>query len=403
MDAQARALKLLAKGTHRAVTPTDTLARIRPMMNRFGITRVANVTGLDRIGIPVALAIRPNARALAVSQGKGRTIEAAMASALMESIEIWHAERVNLALHYGTAADLGVPTVDLARLPPVAWKARTPADRHLWAPSKDLMSGRSKYVPFEMIHADYTQPGIPGAGGFPCSTNGLASGNHLLEAISHGICEVIERDALSVWHALSEADQRATGVDPTSIVDDWCQSALARFAGAGLDVRVWDVTSDTEVATLLCLVRDPDPSSPHLGLGSGTHPDRRLALSRALTEAAQVRLNYISGAREDLRETEYEAAGLAEKTDAVEYLFGAQPRQMFDHVPHGVHETLEEDRDWLLARLSTAGIHEVAVTDLTRVDIAIPVVRVVIPGLEAPHDDDSYVPGSRAGGTWCKN
>ncbi|MEM1300130.1 MAG: YcaO-like family protein [Pseudomonadota bacterium] len=400
MDMATAASKRLNAGTHRSRTPAETLAHIRPMMSLFGITRVANVTGLDRVGIPVALAIRPNSRAIAVSQGKGRTLEAAKASALMESIEIWHAERPDLALRQGTAADQSIATVDLARLPAIARHRRSPQDRHLWAPAEDLMSGRAKLVPFEMIHADYTQPGVPGGGAFPCSTNGLASGNHRLEAICHGICEVVERDALSVWHALSVAGQQATGVDPASITDDWCLGALNKFHDAGLEGRVWDVTSDTEIATFLCLVRDPDPSSPHLGLGSGTHPDRSVALSRALTEAAQTRLNYISGAREDLRDGEYETAGLAAKLDAVTYLFDAPPTQPFDLAPHGVNATLEADLDWLLRRLSDAGIAEVAVTDLTRDEIDIPVVRVVIPGLEAPHDDDSYVPGPRAGGAW---
>ena len=400
-DAQDTNAKRLRSGTHRTRLPAETLARIQPIAHQFGITRVANVTGLDRVGIPVALAIRPNARALAVSQGKGRTIEAAKASALMESIEIWHAERVALPLRYGTVADLGgQETVALANLPPVSRHRRSPGDRHLWAPAEDLVSGRPKLVPFEMIHADYTQPGVPGAGGFPCSTNGLASGNTRLEAVCHAICEVVERDALSVWHALSEADQQTTGIDPDTITDAWCRDALARFHAAGLEARVWEVTSDTEIASFLCLLRDPDPSSPHLGLGSGTHLDRNVALSRALTEAAQTRLNYISGAREDLREAEYDAAGLAQKTEAVAPLFAAPPRQSFDRAPHAVHESLQEDLDWLLARLATAGITEVAATDLTRAEIGIPVARVVIPGLEAPHDDASYVPGPRAGGIW---
>ena len=392
--------KRLDLGTHRARSPAETLARIMPMASRFGITRVANVTGLDRVGIPVALAIRPNARAIAVSQGKGRTLEAAKASALMESIEIWHAERVALALRYGTVGDQTIETVDLTRIPPIMGRTRTSDDRYLWAPAEDMMSGRAKLVPFEMVHADYTQHGIPGAGGFPCSTNGLASGNHQIEAICHGICEVVERDALSVWHALSEADQQATGVDPDTITDAWCRAALGRYLKAGLEARIWDVTSDTEIATFLCLLRDPDPGSPHLGLGSGTHPDRAVALSRALTEAAQTRLNYISGAREDLRDIEYDTAGLSAKTEATAPLFAAPPMQSFEHAPHGINATLEADLEWLLSRLSDSGIAEVAMTDLSRADIAIPVVRVVIPGLEAPHDDDSYVSGPRAGGVW---
>lgn len=60
----------------------------------MGITRVADVTGLDRIGIPVVMVCRPNARSLAVSQGKGIDIEAATVSGLMESVELYHAEHI---------------------------------------------------------------------------------------------------------------------------------------------------------------------------------------------------------------------------------------------------------------------------------------------------------------------
>src|SRR4051795_11994988 len=63
--------KEFRRGAHRAVPPAETLARVRPLMARMGITRLGNITGLDRIGIPVAVAVRPNSRSVSVSQGKG--------------------------------------------------------------------------------------------------------------------------------------------------------------------------------------------------------------------------------------------------------------------------------------------------------------------------------------------
>ena len=78
-------------GTHRAIDPRETIERIRPHMAAMGITRVANVTGLDRIGIPVVMVCRPNSRSLAVAQGKGLDLDAAKASGLGESIEAYHA------------------------------------------------------------------------------------------------------------------------------------------------------------------------------------------------------------------------------------------------------------------------------------------------------------------------
>jgi ribosomal protein S12 methylthiotransferase accessory factor len=95
-------LKLFKRGTHRIISPDDTLTRIAPRAPQIGITRLGNVTGLDRIGIPVAVAIRPNSRSVSVSQGKGLGLSQALASALMEAIELFHAEEP-----VGRAVDAG--------------------------------------------------------------------------------------------------------------------------------------------------------------------------------------------------------------------------------------------------------------------------------------------------------
>lgn len=76
----------------RSCNPIDTFKRVQPFFDGMGITRIANITGLDKIGIPVAICVRPNAKHLSVSQGKGVTWEIARISAAMESIESFHAE-----------------------------------------------------------------------------------------------------------------------------------------------------------------------------------------------------------------------------------------------------------------------------------------------------------------------
>src|SRR4030081_492760 len=93
-------------GTHRTVDPAETIARIRPFMPAMAITRIANITGLDCIGIPVVTVCRPNSRSLAVSQGKGLDLVSAQASGLMESIEFYHAERVLLPLKLASYEEL---------------------------------------------------------------------------------------------------------------------------------------------------------------------------------------------------------------------------------------------------------------------------------------------------------
>src|SRR5215472_11804098 len=98
--------KRFRRGTHRALEPAQTLAKLRPLMGAFGITRIANLTGLDRTGIPVVMVCRPNARSSAVFHGKGVDMASANASGVMEAIETWHAEHMALPLRLGSANEL---------------------------------------------------------------------------------------------------------------------------------------------------------------------------------------------------------------------------------------------------------------------------------------------------------
>ena len=191
--------KQLQAGSHRTRSLDETLAHILPLRHQFGITRISNVTGLDRIGLPVVLATRPNSRSVAVSQGKGTSLEAAKASAVMEAIELWHAENIVRPMIFASPNDIERygPAIDVARLPQVAGSRYSDTRRFHWIDGFDIASGKRLLIPHEMVHANYTLPSLPGEGCFPASTNGLASGNHPLEAICHGIYEVIERDAIN--------------------------------------------------------------------------------------------------------------------------------------------------------------------------------------------------------------
>jgi ribosomal protein S12 methylthiotransferase accessory factor len=69
----ARIPVVYSEGTHRSVTPQETLRRILPLLPAMGITRVADVTGLDRLGISTWCTVRPAARLIQIANGKGLT------------------------------------------------------------------------------------------------------------------------------------------------------------------------------------------------------------------------------------------------------------------------------------------------------------------------------------------
>jgi len=141
-----------------------------------------------------------------------------------------------------------------------------------------------------MVHTDYTRPVAPGHGCFPCSTNGLASGNHLLEASCHAICELIERDATTLWHHLPPEQQGRSWIRPESVDDPACAEAIRHLAAAGFEVTIWETTSDVGVAAFRCMIVEQGETDGHIGIRDGCHPHRGIALLRAVTEAAQTRL-----------------------------------------------------------------------------------------------------------------
>jgi YcaO-like protein with predicted kinase domain len=386
-------------GTHRVVDPGGTLARVMPLAAAMGVTRVAMLTGLDIVGIPVAAATRPNSRSIAVHQGKGVSVAAAKASAVMEAVEMFHAEHVKLPLRLASYAELSadVSAADPARLP--RCRAAVESDRLLWVEAQELMSGAPLWVPYEMVSADFTLPYPSGSGAFQATTNGLASGNHRLEAILHGLYEVVERDAIALWRAAVRT-QEDCALDPGSVDGPTSRPLLDLFKRAGIMLRIWDVTSDIRLPVFVCLAMEPDPTEGvEPELGSGCHADRDVALARALTEAAQARLTRISGARDDFPVESYGSPERRARQQSARRLFGQSPaRRDFRAAPTLEGPTLRHDLDVALSRLSDAGLRQVAWVDLTRPEFGIPVGRVVVPGLEGPWTPEfgDYLPSRRA-------
>ena len=395
----SRSAKAWRSGTHRSRSPDGTLSHLLPLLPRFGITRVANLTGLDRIGLPVVAVCRPNARSSAVFHGKGLDLVAAKVSGIMEAVETWHAETVQVPLRFGSAEDLRprVALIDTDGLPRRSTAAYSPDVPLLWVEGRDLLSEASTWLPFEIVHAAFTVDGPPASGCFAMTTNGLASGNTLGEAVSHALCEVIERDATALWRVGPTTRKAERRLDPGSIGDGLCTGVLDRYAKAGLDVAVWDITSDVGVPAFQCLIRAASRDAGPRGRGAGCHPARAVALLRALTEAAQVRMTYIAGSREDLVPDDYAAAILRGRHQAVARMMEGGPgTRAFDRCPTFVSDTPEDDVAWLLERLRNADLRQAAVVALSRPGVGLSVVRVVVPFLEGSDHARDFVPGARA-------
>jgi ribosomal protein S12 methylthiotransferase accessory factor len=387
-------------GTHRTRSPAETLLDYAPLMETMGITRLANVTGLDTIGLPVYVAIRPTSRALATSQGKGADPDAAKASALMESIECWHAERIDRPLRQESYLALRrqAHVLDVTRIDRRAGSTLKLELPLLWIEGWDLLCDAPVWVPFEAVSANFVHGGRSPATFFQ-STNGLASGNHMLEAIVHALCEVIERDAVTLWFLEGEAQQKAQQVDLSTVTDPYCVNMLTLLARAGVFCAVWDITSDTGVPTYAATILEGEDRPRWRAMGAfsgyGCHLAPEVAFARAVSEAVQSRLTMISGSRDDLFPRHY--VGCSNEDDRQKMLRAFStpaPTSRFDTRRSLVASTFEEDVATLLSALRAIGVTQAAVVDLSRPDVGIPVVKVVVPGLEGLILASAYHPGA---------
>ncbi|OPY25473.1 MAG: YcaO-like family protein [Methanocella sp. PtaU1.Bin125] len=375
--------KLYTKDTHRVVPPEETLKRVEKLLPDIGVTRVAEISGLDRIGIPVYSAIRPGSQqgAISVYAGKGATPVEARVSVIMESIERYSSEMQpadRKKIKVGTYEDL---SAEFSAVPPqslILPGMLLPGVRLDWYDGYDLMGKEEVKLPCNAIFHPYTST----TGRlFRSNTNGLASGNTMEEAIFHGLMEVVERDALSLAEVTRDPGQAiAVGED-----DGLVYEMYSKFGDANVDVKLWYLPTDTGIPTVLAATDDRELQDPAmLVIGVGTHLDARIAVLRALTEVAQSRATQIHGGREDTdRERITRTIGYERMKRLNRHWYAdADSTLAVKDLPDLSTASHKGDIERSITQLKAKKIADrVIVTDLTR-KIKVPVVRVTVPGLE---------------------
>jgi ribosomal protein S12 methylthiotransferase accessory factor len=414
-------------GNHRVVPPRETCRRARSVMDLIGVTRIADVTGLDYVGIPVWAAVRPlqDESSISVQNGKGPTRMHARAGAMMEAIEHHCCERPPYPPQYESFETLcrHAPAVDPRSLfldPGVDYRDTLPLE---WLLGTELRSEEQLWVPACAVLKPRRGDRAPQV--FHGSTNGLASGNTIEEAVCHGLAEVIERDAWTLAivrgmlvpriRALAAA-VRAESASPVSqvreavpdgelfpIIDiktlpDMASRLAGRFAAAGVRLVIRDITTDLGIPTFVAAGWETAVGRTHFHNGLGTHPDARVAVTRALTELAQSRLTIFQGVREDIDRVA-ERDGLADRPSQSLW-FANGPVKSFAAVRTYRRQDILDDIRLMSHQLESAGLKQVIAVDLTRSEVGFPVVKVIVPGLEhwsARHfDPDLVVLGTRA-------
>ena len=370
--------------THRAIPPKITIKNVEGKLKRAGVTRIAEITHLDRLGIPVYSAIRPGAAEGAVSiyAGKGATKNQAKASAMMEAFERYSAE-INKAdtdkFERGTFPEkenaLDPETLILPSLPFEV--ENTPLD---WIKSIEITNDQEYLVPANAVYHPY----IPSSGSslFKSNTNGLASGNRIEEAVYHGITEVVERDAWSIFEAKKEPKSE---LNCEEIENPLIKDMLDKFTNAGVDVKLLDLTADVKITTIAAVSDDTVLKDPALlSLGVGTHLNPEVAVIRALTEVAQSRATQIHGTREDTTRAVFMRKAGYDRMKRINKHWFSDSHKLIDisQIKDKSKATFKEDIETCINILGKKGFRKIYYVDLTRSEVEIPVTRVIIPGME---------------------
>ncbi|HXV29698.1 MAG TPA: YcaO-like family protein [Sinorhizobium sp.] len=379
----------------RVCAPEETFSRVRPFLSSFGVTRVARHTGLDKVGIPVWCAYTPNARSIVVAQGKGLTDADARISAVMEALERAVAGRPAIATITDTLENLrasGRAADPLDALIAAGRETIRSDDALEWVRGSELISGRDVFVPLEAALLDRTR-----ASRFWMSSDGLASGNVMQEAILHGLLERIERDAHVLWRVSGPETRHRQCVAPEAFGDPALAALVGRIEAAELDLRLFDITSDIGIPCFLALLGPRGTATARelryveVTSGCGAHPSAVRAAIRAVTEAAQSRLTYISGARDDVFAETF-ARALPESTRRA---FLATPRAELAAVAP-VGGGVEVLLDHVVDCVRRVNVQSVIAVTLSRDDLPFSVVKVFVPALEHPEGERARRFGSRA-------
>ena len=417
LDLQSRQ-KWSVNGTSRITPAQETLKRVTFISQKIGVTRLADITNMDILGIPNYSAVLPGTEDyIWVYSGKGPTKAHAMASALMESIERYSSLPSGGPKNFiqGSYDQLS-KSFNVLHPDEIVEPLRFQYNNEM---SMDFLSGFDLFseepilVPASVALFRYS-PVPPFVDPFAFHhTNGLASGNVMEEAICHSLCEVIERDATSlaelrasaipfhflrhITNALREKGYALNSIPTDKYVDDPSifsdvdisqvefqpvKALGEKFLQAKIPLIIKDITSDIGIPTFnASSIEWISHDYGYLAEGHGTHPDARVALMRAITEVSQTRAANIQGARDDLRKIRY---GQNNTDDKRAWQFMPSSKKVkFSEVTSYFNQDILNDIKLILEHLKQTGLNRAIIVNLTNDSIGIPVVLAIVPGLES--------------------
>jgi ribosomal protein S12 methylthiotransferase accessory factor len=404
-------------GTSRVNPVEKTLEDISEISKKIGLTRIADITYMDKLYIPNYSCVLPGTEDyIWVYSGKGPTKKHAKVSAIMESIERYSSLPTN---YYGKfiSGTFNKLKQSYNILHPEEVVEPLTFDFHNnmvmdYVEGYDIINQENILIPAALALFRYT-PNSPSLNPFAFHhTNGLASGNVFEEAVCHALCEVIERDAISlaqlrasaipfhilnnIYHNFQRHGYNINPISKEQFIDDnsifpdvkisqedfhQVTKLINTFKKFNIRLIIKDITTDIKIPTFnVACVEWISHDYGYLAEGHGTHPDKRIALLRAITEVSQTRAANIQGARDDLRKIHYNDNNTDDK-NAWQFMASEKTINFSDIITY-LNEDILDDINLIIKFFKIVGLKKAIIVNLTNPKIKIPVVRAIVPSLE---------------------
>ncbi|BBO87446.1 YcaO-like family protein [Desulfosarcina ovata] len=358
--------------------PEKTVAMVKARMKQLDLNILESTSRIDngRLDIPVFFSTcGHDARKIIGTRkqmGKGATPSQAEASAVMEL-----AERFSFFSFYkneshtrlGTVEQFGDDAIGFDQIAKSVHDESADLDAAQtifkslplrWTGAWSLTREREVLIPLDWFYAIN-------------AFNGPSAGNCIPEALSQGICEIVERHVSSVISRQRLATPR---IDPDSASDRCVREMLDKYAKAGIQLHITDFSLEMGIPSVGVLAVDPAtfPEKSEIVWTAGTTPSPEKALSRALTEVAQLAGDFNSGSN-------YVASGLPKFTRLADadYVINAPGPIPLSDLPDISHDNIRREVESCIQALAQRDF-EVLVVDTTHPQLAVPAFYTIVPG-----------------------
>ncbi len=372
------AFKTYTHDQDKILSPAETVQRFRKKLQSVDLDILKKVERIDngRLDIPVFFSQcgRDAHEIIGTKKqmGKGGTLEQAEASAVMELAErfsFFSFCKNSKNFFVGTAANLDQDSLPFSEI------AKSVHDE-----SAELSISQKVYESLPMkwtwgYNLTHNKPVlIPFDWFFTINEfNGPSAGNCVAEAISQGVCEIVERHVSSL---VSQSKISVAAIDPGSATDPLVLEMLQKYRENNIFVYLSDFTLDMGIPTVGVLAYDPGtfPEKSEIVWTAGTTPDPQKALSRALTETAQLAGDFNSGAN-------YVASGLPKFIDveSARFIINPQKQVSIDSLPDISNTNIKTEVENCVAALEQRNF-DVLLINTTHALLDIPAFYTIVPG-----------------------